>query len=120
MSVVLEVFQLGVLFPAAAFNHTDCIEWLNPMGVDMHIIRDTIVMFGYGIWGSVLIIGACSGVGVVVHGFIAGPFSFHLLLPFAVASNHTYLNEHACTRINSCTGDRADDNRALGSVWSRY
>lgn len=42
------------------------------MGVDMHIIRDTIVVFGYGIWGSVLIIGACSGVGLIVHGFIAG------------------------------------------------
>ena len=83
MSVVLEVFQLGVLFPAAAFNHTDCIQWLNPMGVDMHIIRDTIVIFGYGIWGSVLIIGACSGVGVIVHGFIAGMLvycSFFLLL----------------------------------------
>jgi hypothetical protein len=90
--VVLEVFQLGVLFPAAAFNHTDCIEWLNPMGVDMHIIRDTIVMFGYGIWGSVLIIGVCSGIGVVVHGFIAGTLTFQLLLRIAVANNHNFLN----------------------------
>lgn len=38
----------------------------------MHIVRDTIVVFGYSIWGSVLIIGAFSGVGLILHGFIHG------------------------------------------------
>jgi hypothetical protein len=40
------------------------------MNVDMHIVRDTVVAFGYCIWGSVLIIGAFSGIGLMLHGFI--------------------------------------------------
>ena len=47
LSVVLEVFQLGVLFPAAAFNHSEtCLEYMAPLGVDMHLVRDIIVTFG--------------------------------------------------------------------------
>jgi hypothetical protein len=46
-SIVLEVFQLGTLFPAAAFTHTDCIQWMAPLDVDLDFARWLVVSFGY-------------------------------------------------------------------------
>ena len=69
-SIVLEVFQLGALFPAAAFKHDDCLRYMDPLGVDLHLIRGTIVTFGYACWGSLVVIGLLS---------LAG-FFFHILL----------------------------------------
>ena len=50
-----------------------CVQ--DPLGVDMKTIRDTIVVFGYFIWGSVLIIGGASVAGLVVHSFEPGDSS---------------------------------------------
>lgn len=72
LSVVLEVFQLGVLFPAAAFTHGDCLKFMDPLGVSMSLVRDTITVFGYAIWCSVLVIGAAAGLGVVIQGMSYG------------------------------------------------
>ena len=51
-SVVLEVFQLGALFPAAAFKHAACLRYMDPLNVPLGLVRTTIVAFGYACWGS--------------------------------------------------------------------
>jgi hypothetical protein len=71
-AVVLEVFQLGALFPAAAFEHADCLKYMNPLNVPLEIIRNTIIAFGYAIWGSLVIIGILSLFGVCLHVMILG------------------------------------------------
>jgi len=68
LSIVLEIFQLGTLYPAAAFQRNDgCLQFLNPLFVDLFLIRDTIVAFGYAIWSSVFVIGLAASMGVFVH-----------------------------------------------------
>jgi len=65
-SVALELFQLGALCPAAIFVHGDCLEYTNPMGVSLNLIRDVVVWFGYFIWGFLLIIAPLILGGVVL------------------------------------------------------
>lgn len=57
LSIVLELFQLGALFPAAAFTHGECIRYMDPLGTNMYVIRATIVGFGYVFWSSVVVVG---------------------------------------------------------------
>ena len=56
-SIVLEVFQLGTLFPAAAFTHTDCIKWMAPLDVDLDFARWLVVSFGYA-YSYVIVVGS--------------------------------------------------------------
>ena len=62
-SIVLEVFQLGALFPAAAFDHGDCIRYMDPFSVDLHFVRTTIVTFGYACWASLVVMRASHRAG---------------------------------------------------------
>ena len=57
-------------FPAAAFKHGDCLRYMNPLNVPLTPIRDTIVIFGYACWGSVVVIGFASLCGLVLHGVV--------------------------------------------------
>ena len=63
----LQVFQLGALFPAAAFDHGDCLRYMDPLGVDLKLVRTTIVAFGYSCWASLVVIGLLSLLGLAVH-----------------------------------------------------
>ena len=71
-SVVLEVFQLGALFPAAAFEYSACLRYMNPLNADLHLIRGTIVTFGYCCWGSLAVIGFFSLIGLMLHVVLHG------------------------------------------------
>ena len=62
-----QVFQLGALFPAAAFDHGDCLRYMDPLGVDLKLVRTTIVAFGYACWSSLVVIGLLSLMGLAVH-----------------------------------------------------
>jgi len=53
-SIALEVFQLGALCPAAIFTHKDCLHYTDPLGVSLHTISGVVVVFGYFIWGFVV------------------------------------------------------------------
>eukprot|EP01052_Picozoa_sp_SAG31_P044227 SAG31_NODE_7635_length_1634_cov_0.876221_2_plen_48_part_01 len=47
------MFQLGALFPAAAFTHGDCLQYTDPLEVNLKVVRDMITTFGYCLWGLV-------------------------------------------------------------------
>mmetsp|Transcript_37621 Transcript_37621/g.70293 ORF Transcript_37621/g.70293 Transcript_37621/m.70293 type:complete len:674 (-) Transcript_37621:70-2091(-) len=67
MSIILELFQLGALFPAAAFTHGRCLTYHNPLKADLSVIRYTIVTWGYFLWGSVFVIGIFTAVVIFMH-----------------------------------------------------
>mmetsp|Transcript_33030 Transcript_33030/g.60559 ORF Transcript_33030/g.60559 Transcript_33030/m.60559 type:complete len:647 (+) Transcript_33030:79-2019(+) len=69
-SVALELFQLGALCPAAIFVHGDCLEYTNPMGVSLHLIRDVVVWFGYCVWGLLLFSAPLALGGMVLTLFL--------------------------------------------------
>ena len=45
---------------------------MDPLGVDMYLVRAVIVTFGYVCWSSVVVIGLLSGAMLFVHAFLAG------------------------------------------------
>ena len=38
-SIVLEVFQLGALFPTAAFEHGSCLNYQYPLDIPLYVSR---------------------------------------------------------------------------------
>eukprot|EP00747_Dinoflagellata_sp_TGD_P205861 gnl/TRDRNA2_/TRDRNA2_79605_c1_seq1.p1 gnl/TRDRNA2_/TRDRNA2_79605_c1~~gnl/TRDRNA2_/TRDRNA2_79605_c1_seq1.p1 ORF type:complete len:498 (-),score=79.11 gnl/TRDRNA2_/TRDRNA2_79605_c1_seq1:20-1429(-) len=76
LSMVLELFQLGALFPAACFTHGKCLTYQDPLGVDLFAVRDMTVWWGYFIWGSVFLIGGAIIPIMVVHWIVSWFVSF--------------------------------------------
>lgn len=70
-SVALELFQLGALCPAAIFTHGDCLQFTEPLGVSLHVIRGLIVWFGYCIWGLLVLCVPLAVIGAVILFFLA-------------------------------------------------
>lgn len=52
-AVTLEVFQLGVLCPAAVFTHGECLHYTGSPGASLQLLRRAVVALGYGLWGFV-------------------------------------------------------------------
>jgi len=70
-SVALELFQLGALCPAAIFTHGDCLQFTEPLGVSLHVIRGLIVWFGYCIWGLLVLCVPLAVLGAIILFFLA-------------------------------------------------
>ena len=106
LSIVLELFQLGALFPAAAFSHGECIRYMDPLGTDMYVIRATIVGFGYVFWSSVVVVGLLSAAMLFVHAFIAGMLRASL----ACRSRRVQALLRPCHSLHACIFRTDDDD----------
>jgi hypothetical protein len=65
ISIALEFFQLGVLFPTTAFEHKDCLRYvLDKRDPDFRQLKDVLVGFMKAIWLAAVTFGGCIVLGV--------------------------------------------------------
>jgi hypothetical protein len=89
LAILLELFQLGAICPAAIFTHGECLHHSDPFGVSLRFLRDVAVTFGYctAVMPFFAIPLAVLGLGIpCVMLFIAGIFVLMIILPLKCIS----------------------------------
>jgi hypothetical protein len=94
VAIALEVTHLAVRFPTAAFSRSTCLNFVGPASIPLGFVRDCLVMFGYLVSTSALLLGVAL---LVVYGLL---YCFRTLLLFML---HHFPNMRPCGRAAGCT-----------------